>query len=132
MSQGYHYSLKISGSTEVDFKRLTARNVVSEIDKTSKCLRGTGTPNEGYKETNGDVGMIEFGCEGLMVSTIVDMVGDYEAGNSYVQNWSISYSGTTLYSGSAFYVIDVDLNGSIPGEGIGRFNFRSDGVYNVG
>jgi hypothetical protein len=125
---GYNFAVSIF-ATPMNFKSLSVRETSTQIDSTSK-YNPDGSVNQGYSDTDGDVGTLFIDIDEVIKDE--DVEGDvlfFEAGESYINTGYVINGGGFTYSGNSFYVSALDVSGSIPGEARLRISLQSKGIY---
>ena len=128
MAQGYLHSVTFNG-TEISFKSITYAERPTSINIAQRRA-SDGSVNQGFNMNQGDLRQLVWTCEELIDDDDnegnLSLLGDFDAGDTFTdQQWEILYNGVVIYSGTGFYVADIDGRASIPGEGAFRITFES-------
>jgi hypothetical protein len=121
---GYLYELTIDG-TALSFKDVNIDDSAPPID-TSCRSNPDGSTNTGYSSKDADLQTLT-----ITVDQHVETPNGLPAITKGVNevSWSISYNGTSLYSGAAIYVERIAYSGSVPGEGRLQLVMYNHGPY---
>lgn len=121
MAAGFLWGFVVNGE-ESSWKNVDFSDANPGIDSTSR-LNPDGSTNAGYADHDFDVSTFSFTLA-EMARDADDDRGDITTGlfgaqagdRNPTDNWSITYDGVTLYSGTGLYYADISGAGSIPGE----------------